>query len=241
MVIGGVLVAAVGAYLLSRGGSTQVKSAATATAATAGAPAQGSAAPAAAAPAAAVKSPADADEKVDALMEKAEQAMQDRHFIDPAAGSALSLYREVLVLKPDSGEARQGLQRLSEILIARVQAALDDRKFDVALQFLETARSIDANDKRLVALDAKMASLRAELGPARFSRRSMRRISTALRSSSMKRRAPRHCRPRNSRNCATRCIGGATSSRWPVCSSWRTRGCSRITCSNRATIAPCTT
>ncbi len=166
--IGGVLVAAVGAYLLSRGGSTQVKPAATATAATAGAPAQGSAAPAAAAPAAAVKSPADADEKVDALMEKAEQAMQDRHFIDPAAGSALSLYREVLVLKPDSGEARQGLQRLSEILIARVQAALDDRKFDVALQFLETARSIDANDKRLLALDAKMASLRAELGPAQI-------------------------------------------------------------------------
>ncbi len=164
VVIGGVLVAAVGAYLLSRGGSTQVKPAV----ATASAPTQGSAAPAAAAPAAAVRSPADADEKADALMEKAEQAMQDRHFIDPAAGSALSLYREVLVLKPDSGEARQGLQRLSEILIARVQSALDERKFDVALQFLETARSIDANDKRLAALDTKIANLRAELGPAQI-------------------------------------------------------------------------
>jgi len=105
---------------------------------------------------------------VDALIEKAQQAMLDRHFIDPLAGSALSLYREVLVIKPDNGEARQGLQRLSEILIARVQSALDDRKFDVALQFLETARSIDANDKRLVALDEKIASLRAELGPAQI-------------------------------------------------------------------------
>ncbi len=162
VVIGGVLIAAVGAYLLSRGGSTQVKPAAVA-----GAPSQGSAAPSAAAPAA-VKSPADADEKVDALIEKAEQAMLDRHYIDPAAGSALSLYREVLVIKPDNGEARQGLQRLSEILIARVQSALDDRKFDVALQFLETARSIDANDNRLVALDEKIASLRAELGPAQI-------------------------------------------------------------------------
>jgi TonB family protein len=115
-----------------------------------------------------VKSPAEADEKVDALMEKAQQAMLDRHFIDPLAGSALSLYREVLVIKPDNGEARQGLQRLSEILIARVQSALDDRKFDVALQFLETARSIDANDTRLVALDEKIANLRAELGPAQI-------------------------------------------------------------------------
>jgi TonB family protein len=159
-VIVGVLIAAVGAYLLSRGGSTQPKPAPVASA-----PAQGAAAPAAAARA--VKSP-DSDEKVDALMEKAEQAMLDRHFIDPMAGSALSLYREVLVLKPDSGEARQGLQRLSEILIARVQSALDDRKFDVALQFLETARSIDANDNRLVALDEKIASLRAELGPAQI-------------------------------------------------------------------------
>jgi TonB family protein len=53
-------------------------------------------------------------------------------------------------------------------LIARVQSALDDRKFDVALQFLETARSIDATDKRLAALDEKIASLRAELGPAQI-------------------------------------------------------------------------
>jgi TonB family protein len=110
----------------------------------------------------------DVDEKVDALMEKAQQAMLDRHFIDPLTGSALSLYREVLIINPDNGEARQGLQRLAEILIARVQSALDDRKFDVALQFLETARNIDASDKRLSALDEKIASLRAELGPAQI-------------------------------------------------------------------------
>ena len=158
-VIGGVLVAAVGAYLLSRGSSPPVNPATAVT----GAPSKGLPPPAAA-----VKSPADADEKADALVEKAQQAMLDRHFIDPLAGSALSLYREVLVIKPDNGEARQGLQRLSEILIARVQSALDDRKFDVALQFLETARSIDATDKRLVALDEKIASLRAELGPAQI-------------------------------------------------------------------------
>ena len=158
-VIGGVLAAAVGAYLISRNSSTENKPAATVAA---------KPNPGAATPAAPVKSPADADEKVDALIEKAQQAMLDRHFIDPLAGSALSLYREVLVIKPDNGEARQGLQRLSEILIARVQSALDERKFDVALQFLETARSIDASDKRLVALDEKIASLRAELGPAQI-------------------------------------------------------------------------
>jgi TonB family protein len=157
--IGGVLIAAGVAYMLARPGSTDVKS----TPAGASAPIKP-----AAAPAATVKSQADADEKVDALMEKAQQAMLDRHFIDPAVGSALSLYREVLISNPNNGEARQGLQRLSEILIARVQSALDDRKFDVALQFLESARSIDANDRRLSALDERIASLRAEIGPAQI-------------------------------------------------------------------------
>jgi periplasmic protein TonB len=158
-VIGGVIVAAVGAYLLTRGGSTEIKPAPTAAATPGKAPA---------APVAAVKSSTEAEEKVEALIDKAQQAMLDRHFIDPLAGSALSLYREVLIIKPDNGEARQGLQRLSEILIARVQSALDERKFDVALQFLETARSIDATDRRLAALDEKIASLRAELGPAQI-------------------------------------------------------------------------
>jgi protein TonB len=156
-VIGVVVVAAVGAYMLTRGGSPDVKPGPAAT------KVQGSATPAPEA-----KSPAEADEKVDVLIEKAQQAMIDRHFIDPLAGSALALYREVLIIQPDNGEARQGLQRLSEILIARVQSALDDRKFDVALQFLETARSIDATDKRVAALDEKIATLRAELGPAQI-------------------------------------------------------------------------
>src|ERR1700722_9578267 len=155
---GGVAVAALLAFMLARHGSTDVKSP------PAAASAPGKAAPAQPAP---VKQ-AEADEKIDALMEKAQQAMLDRHFIDPVTGSALSLYREVLIINPDNGEARQGLQRLSEILIARVQTALDDRKFDVALQFLETARSIDASDRRLSALDERIASLRAELGPAQI-------------------------------------------------------------------------
>lgn len=115
-----------------------------------------------------LRSPVVADEKTDALIDKAQQAMLDRHYIDPAAGSALSLYREVLANDPANGEAQQGLQRLAEILIARVQGALDERKFDLALQSLESARSIDPSDRRLSALDERIASLRAELGPAQI-------------------------------------------------------------------------
>jgi TonB family protein len=78
------------------------------------------------------------------------------------------LYRNALLLDPTRGEASQGLQRLAEILFAKVQSALDERKFDVALQALETARSINATDPRLAALDERLASLRTELGPAQI-------------------------------------------------------------------------
>ena len=111
---------------------------------------------------------APADEKVDLLIERAQQAMLDRHYLDPAEGSALALYRSALVLDPSRGEASQGLQRLAEILFAKVQSALDERKFDAALQALETARSINPGDSRLAAFDERLAALRTELGPAQI-------------------------------------------------------------------------
>ncbi len=120
------------------------------------------------APSPAAVAAAAADEKVDLLVEKAQQAMTDRHFIEPAEGSALTLYRNALLLDPTNGEARQGMQRLAEILFARVQSALDERKIDIALQALETARSINPGDSRLAALDQRIAALRAEFGPAQI-------------------------------------------------------------------------
>jgi protein TonB len=124
------------------------------------------AAPAAAAPAPSSSSDVPSEEKVDALIGQAQAAMRDRHFIEPPEGSALSLYRSALVLDPSSGEAQQGLQRLAEVLLVRVQSALDERQFDAALQALETVRSIDPGDKRLSAFDERIAKMRAELGPA---------------------------------------------------------------------------
>jgi TonB family protein len=157
----GVLIAGVAVYLVLRHGEPEVKPAPAAAAAAAPAvPNQ--------APQQTAASPAASEEKVDLLIEKAQQAMLDRHFIDPADGSALTLFRNALLLDPDNGEAHQGLQRLAEILFARVQSALDERKIDVALQALESARSIDPADSRLSALDARIASLRAEFGPAQI-------------------------------------------------------------------------
>jgi protein TonB len=153
-IIAGVLIACAGTFVVLRHADTPVKPAPEASHEHAAQPSG--------------KAPAGADDKVDILVGKAEQAMRDRHFIDPADGSALTLYRSALLLDPNNGEVHQGMQRLAEILFTRVQSALDERKFDVALQALETARSISPGDSRLSALDERIASLRAEFGPAQI-------------------------------------------------------------------------
>jgi TonB family protein len=168
------LIAAAAAFIHFRGSTPSagsISAVGSAPAAGSAAAPNGSAAQAPASATAPTASPAAGggsatEENVDLLIEKAQQAMLDRHFIEPAEGSALTLYRSALMLDPANGEARQGLQRLLEILIARVQSALDERRFDVALQALETARSIAPDDGRLAPLDGRIAALRAELGPA---------------------------------------------------------------------------
>ena len=108
------------------------------------------------------------EDQAEVLIEKAQQAMAERRFIEPSQGSALSLYQEALQRDPSSGEARQGIGRVAEILFARVKSSLDERQLDVALQSLETVRSIDPHDARLTELDARIAGLRAEVGPAQI-------------------------------------------------------------------------
>lgn len=111
---------------------------------------------------------AASDEQIDALLDKARQAMSDRHFIEPANANALTYYQDVLIFDPSNGEARQGIERLGQILIAKVQSDLDDQKYDLALQALETARTINPADPALSDLDTRIATLRSELGPAQI-------------------------------------------------------------------------
>ena len=108
------------------------------------------------------------DAQIDALLDKARQAMSDRHFIEPANANALTFYQDVLIFDPANGEARQGIERLAQILIAKVQSDLDDQKYDLALQALETARTINPADPALSDLDTRIATLRSELGPAQI-------------------------------------------------------------------------
>jgi protein TonB len=125
------------------------------------------AAPAASAPAAAGKSVAPVA-TLDEVLEKARLAMDERRYIEPVKNNALEHFRQVLVIEPGNAEATEGLKRLGGLLIARARTALDERRFDNALSELEAARSIDPNDQRLVEVDARLDSMRAQTALAQI-------------------------------------------------------------------------
>jgi TonB family protein len=118
----------------------------------------------AAAPLAAAALRQNSDESVDGLLEKATQAMLERRYIEPAENSALAYYRSVLGVDANNAEAKQGLDRLAGLLIAKAQTALDQQHFESALQALEIARSINRDDPRMQILDSRLSKMRSELG-----------------------------------------------------------------------------
>jgi TonB family protein len=152
----GVLALAGAGWYFTKGSSSEESAAATETEA---------AAPTAAAPAAKGAQPAAS---LDEVLEKARLAMDERRYIEPNRNNALEYFRQVLVLEPGNAEATEGLKRLGGLLIARARTALDERRFDNALAELEAARSIDPNDQRLVEVDARLDSMRAQTALAQI-------------------------------------------------------------------------
>jgi protein TonB len=144
-------------YFMSKG-SSEPATAATDAAPADAAPSKGAATSAPAAPAA----------SLDEVLEKARLAMDERRYIEPAKNNALEHFRQVLVLDPKNAEATEGLKRLGGLLIARARTALDERRFDNALAELEAARSIDPSDQRLVEVDARLDSMRAQTALAQI-------------------------------------------------------------------------
>ena len=111
-----------------------------------------SAAPVSNAPATAGVSP----EEVEGLLERARTAMRDKRYVEPSSDNALNHYKSVLDVDPTNGEAKQGLDRITDVLIGRAAVGLSSHDYSAALRALEIARSLRPDNPRLAALDAQL-------------------------------------------------------------------------------------
>jgi protein TonB len=99
------------------------------------------------------------DGSLEELLIKAQAAFRNRRYAPPESDSALTYYQAVLVQQPDNGEALEGMQRIRSVLMARIQAALGERRFDDATGALAQLELIDPSDPELTAMSAKVIEL----------------------------------------------------------------------------------
>ncbi|MHB1827449.1 MAG: energy transducer TonB [Steroidobacteraceae bacterium] len=132
--------------------------------------------PAAVAPArtertAAVKYAAPARPKVDTsivrgrvseLLIKASRAMFERHFTAPKGANALVYYRSVLAVDPTNAEARNGLQRVANVLVSRFGVDLSRHRYAGAALALATLQLAEPDNTHIGAFRIRLASARVE-------------------------------------------------------------------------------
>lgn len=92
---------------------------------------------------------APASTEVPRLLGAAGVALSQGRLAEPEGQNAIELYRAVLLRDPGNEEARQGLVRTAEELLARVEQALLAEDIGGAAGALDSARSADPSNPRL--------------------------------------------------------------------------------------------
>lgn len=77
------------------------------------------------------------------LLDAAEQAIAENRLTYPKAGSAYSIYLQILERYPDQEDAVRGIERIVEAYVALSMRALERRQFGAARSMLARARLIE--------------------------------------------------------------------------------------------------
>ena len=93
---------------------------------------------------------------VESELQKAREAFEAGRYIDPKGGGALEHYKLALVADPANAEARDGLHRVAEVMLARAEAALLDQRTRDAGAAIKLAKTIEPDHPRIAILEAQI-------------------------------------------------------------------------------------
>jgi protein TonB len=96
--------------------------------------------------------------KVDELLEKARLAMRERRYLEPIGDNALLYYRSAAAADPNSGEAKDGLQRVAGVAAARFDEAMNATKYDEASLALANLKVAAPGDQRIAPDELKLTT-----------------------------------------------------------------------------------
>jgi protein TonB len=102
--------------------------------------------------------------QVDDLLEKARRAMRDRRYTAPTGDNALVYYRSALASDPTSGEAKDGLRRVGDVVVSRFTDAMAGSHYNEAALALATLRLVQPSDPHLGPFQLQLST--AEISQA---------------------------------------------------------------------------
>ncbi len=95
---------------------------------------------------------------VDDLLEKARLAMRDRRYTAPTGDNALVYYRSALAADPTSGEAKDGLRRVGDVLVSRFNDAITGAHYSDAALALATLKLVQPSDPHIASFQQQLSS-----------------------------------------------------------------------------------
>lgn len=98
----------------------------------------------------------DAAAAVEVELQKAREAFEAGRYLDPKGGSALDHYKVALAAEPGNAEARDGVHRVAEVMLARAEAAFLDQRMRDAGAAIKLAKSIEPGHPRIALLEAQL-------------------------------------------------------------------------------------
>ncbi len=112
---------------------------------------------------AALRSAIEAEREIAALLIAADDALAAGQLVvqdGEESGDATSLYRQVLALSPENSFAAQGLVNVEAALLAQAQTALDESRFEDAIDLVEAAASVSPDSGAVAAARQATAGAR---------------------------------------------------------------------------------
>ena len=95
-------------------------------------------------------------DRLDALLERGDDAMKAGRLLTPIDDCAYDYYRAALALAPDHPAAQNGLQRLAERFVGMAEQAAERGQFDTARSLLERAQMVSPQLDSIAAAQAQI-------------------------------------------------------------------------------------
>lgn len=97
-----------------------------------------------------------ASETVDAELLKAREAFEAGRYVDAKGGAALDHYKAALAVDANNAEARDGVHRIAEVMLARAEGSLLESKVREAAASIKVAKSVEPAHPRIAFLESQV-------------------------------------------------------------------------------------